>query len=155
VPDVAGLRAPLRDRVPEYMVPARWVTLDALPLTASKKVDRKALPAPSAADGERALTAPRDETEAALAAIWAEVLDVEQVGAHDNFFELGGHSLLATRVLARIRAAFAVDLPLRRLFEATTVAELAVEIGAAVEADVALLTDAEIEALLSEEKGAR
>lgn len=155
VPDVAGLRAHLRDRVPEYMVPARWVTLDALPLTASKKVDRKALPAPSAPDGERALTAPRDETEAALAAIWAEVLDVERVGAHDNFFELGGHSLLATRVLARIRAAFAVDLPLRRLFEATTVAELAVEIGAAVEADVALLTDAEIEALLSEEKGAR
>ncbi|WP_019870466.1 non-ribosomal peptide synthetase [Salinispora oceanensis] len=154
-PDIAELRAHLRDRVPEYMVPARWVTLDALPLTPSKKVDRKALPAPSAPDGERTLTSPRDETEAALAGIWAEVLDVEQVGIHDNFFELGGHSLLATRVLARIRTAFAVDLPLRRLFEATTVAELAIEVGAAVEADVALLTDTEIEALLAEEEGAR
>ena len=90
-------------------------------------------------------------TESAVADIWAAVLDVGRVGAHDDFFSLGGHSLLATRVLARVRDAFAVDLPLRRLFEATTVAGLADAVTEAIEADIAALSDAEVEELLSQE----
>ncbi len=153
--DVADLRAHLLDLVPEYMVPAHWVTLDELPLTPSKKVDRKALPEVSTVDGGVDggvdYVAPRTATESAVADIWAAVLDVGRVGAHDDFFSLGGHSLLATRVLARVRDAFAVDLPLRRLFEATTVAGLADAVTEAIEADIAALSDAEVEELLSQE----
>ncbi|MGH3382604.1 MAG: phosphopantetheine-binding protein, partial [Actinoallomurus sp.] len=97
---------------------------------------------------------PATPTEVAVAEIWAAVLDLERVGAHDDFFVLGGHSLLATRVLARLRETFAVDLPLRRLFEATTVAALADTVTKAVEADIDALSDAEVEELLSRE-GAR
>jgi acyl carrier protein len=122
-----ALREHLRSRLPEYMVPSAFVALDALPLTPSGKLDRKALPAP---DSVRPLTdssyvAPRNAMEEAVAQIWAEVLGVERVGAHDNFFDLGGHSLLATQVVSRIRQAFPVAIPLRRLFEEPTVANLA------------------------------
>nr|WP_281404507.1 non-ribosomal peptide synthetase [Pyxidicoccus fallax] len=123
--DVGALRSHLQRRLPEYMVPSALVRLDALPLTANAKVDRRALPAPEARVDSRPFVPPRTPTEQRLAALWAEVLRVEKVGLHDDFFELGGHSLLATRLVARVRAALGVDLPLRALFEAPTVERLA------------------------------
>ncbi|MFH8759306.1 amino acid adenylation domain-containing protein [Streptomyces atroolivaceus] len=152
-PDPAQLRDHLRDRLPEYMIPALWTTLDTLPMTSSQKIDRKALPTP-ATTTERAYVAPRDPAEETVAAIWAETLGLERIGVEDDFFLLGGHSLLATRVLARIRETFAVDLPLRRLFENTTVAALAAAVTEAVEAAIAQLSDAEVAELLTRE-GAR
>jgi amino acid adenylation domain-containing protein len=127
------LRHFLQQRLPEYMLPAAFVMLDALPLTASRKVDRRALPAPDWArpELEQAFVAPRTPVEEALAGIWSQILGVERVGIHDDFFELGGHSLLATRVMARVRDDFRMALSLRSLFEAPTVAGLAslIEIG--------------------------
>jgi acyl carrier protein len=123
--EAATLRAHLRRRLPEYMVPSAFVVLEALPLTPNGKVDRKALPAPeddAVVCGE--YVAPRTPTEEVLAGIWRELLKLERVGVHDNFFELGGHSLLAMRVIARIREELAVELPLRVLFETPSVAEL-------------------------------
>ncbi len=123
----ATLRTYLQGSLPEYMVPTAFVMLSALPLTPNGKVDRKALPAPDRArpDLERAFVAPRSPAEAALAALWSAVLGAPQVGIHDNFFELGGHSLLATQLVSRIRETLRVDLPLRELFAAPTVAQQA------------------------------
>ncbi|HEY4596324.1 MAG TPA: amino acid adenylation domain-containing protein, partial [Thermoanaerobaculia bacterium] len=123
--DADALRAALRKELPEHMVPSWLLSLDALPLTASGKVDRKALPAPDAERSGREFVAPEGEVQERLAAIWAEILRVERVGARDSFFELGGHSLIATQVLSRVREAFGVELPLRALFETPTVAGLA------------------------------
>ncbi len=125
-----ALRAALRARLPEHMVPSAIVLLDALPLTPTGKLDRRALPAPDAAAGAERVT-PRTPTEEVLAGIFGEVLGIGRVGAHDGFFELGGHSLLATRVMARVAPALRVELPLRALFEAQTVAELAARVDAA------------------------
>ncbi|MGS2590158.1 amino acid adenylation domain-containing protein [Streptomyces hebeiensis] len=118
----AELRAFLRDRLPEYMVPAAFVFLGELPLGASEKVDRKALPLPDPQPEDEEFVAPRDEIEEAVAGAWAAVLGVERVGVRQEFFDLGGHSLLATRLAARLRDLFGMDVPLRLLFEATTVA---------------------------------
>ncbi|HEV2735999.1 MAG TPA: amino acid adenylation domain-containing protein, partial [Longimicrobiaceae bacterium] len=116
-PSAARLRAALRERVPEYMVPSAFVELEALPLTPNGKTDRRALPAPDPSGGAEgdAYAAPRTPTEALLAGIWAETLGVERVGTGDGFFELGGHSLLAARVASRLRAALGIELPLRAL----------------------------------------
>ncbi|MBV8203355.1 MAG: non-ribosomal peptide synthetase, partial [Acidobacteria bacterium] len=127
------LRAWLRERLPDPMVPTAWTILAALPLTANGKVDRRALAAlaPAAATpGAAALAAPRTPIEGVLAGIWEQVLGRERVDVFSSFFDLGGHSLLATQVVARVRQAFGIELPLRQLFEAPTVALL----GAAVEA---------------------
>ena len=132
--DAGELRAWLRGSLPDYMVPSAVVALDALPLTPTGKVDRRALPAPDASAGG-AYTAPRGEAEERLAAIWAEVLGAERVGAHDDFFALGGHSLLATRVVSRVRETFGRELPLRALFESPTVAGLAAWLEPAAERD--------------------
>jgi amino acid adenylation domain-containing protein len=130
-PTPRELREHLLRSVPEYMVPSVFVRLEALPRTPNGKVDRKSLPTPEAALGEETFVAPRTETERRLAEVWAEVLGVERVGIHDPFFELGGHSLLATRVLARARDLFGVELAVRELFAAPTVAALAERIEAA------------------------
>jgi amino acid adenylation domain-containing protein len=116
-----------RTTLPEYMVPAAFVVMEKLPLTANNKVARLALPAPpqTRRDLKRDFAGPRTATEELLAQIWAEVLYVDRVGIHDDFFELGGHSLLATRMVSRIRDAFQVDLPLRHIFDHSTVAQLA------------------------------
>jgi amino acid adenylation domain-containing protein len=127
-PDATVLRSYLKTSLPEYMVPAAFVTLDALPLTPNGKVDRRALPVPDRHAIESSYVAPRSPVEEILAGVWASVLGVRQVGAHSDFFELGGHSLLATQVGSRLRTLFGLDLPLRTLFEHPTVAALATAI---------------------------
>ncbi|HEX2078792.1 MAG TPA: amino acid adenylation domain-containing protein, partial [Longimicrobium sp.] len=123
-----ALRAHVRRSLPEYMVPAAFVFLDALPLNPNGKLDRKALPVPEYGAAEETYVAPRTPVEEVLAGIWAELLGRERVGAEESFFDLGGHSLLATRVAARVRAVFGVDLPLRAVFERSVLSELAAEI---------------------------
>lgn len=126
-PTISELHSFLKRKLPDHMVPSIFIMLDNLPLTSNGKIDRRALPLPDQTRPElsHAFVAPRTSTEEVLAGIWAEVLAVERVGIHDNFFELGGHSLLATQVMSRLRKAFQMELPLRRLFEVPTVAGLA------------------------------
>jgi amino acid adenylation domain-containing protein len=129
--DSKDLRAFLQDKLPEYMIPSVVVELHELPLTPNGKVNRRALPAPDYdAQLQKNYVAPRTPTEELLCGIWAEVLKVSRVGVDDNFFELGGHSLLATQVVSRIVPAFNVQLPLRTLFEAPTVAGMAERVEA-------------------------
>ncbi|MBD2690473.1 non-ribosomal peptide synthetase [Anabaena catenula] len=136
------LRQYLRTKLPEYMIPSALVILDSLPLTPNGKVNRRALPAPENTGGELASTfvATRNPVEEVLAGIWTQVLGVSQVGIHDNFFELGGHSLLATQIISRIRKTFGVDIPLQRLFEFPTIAELAKNIQEASHQGIAAIT---------------
>ncbi|MDJ0842598.1 MAG: amino acid adenylation domain-containing protein, partial [Acidobacteriota bacterium] len=119
----ASMRDQLREKLPDYMVPSVFMTLEVFPLTAHGKLDRKRLPAP--APPKTAYAEPRNATEAMLTDIFAEVLELDRVGIHDNFFQLGGHSLLATRVIAGVRERLEAELPLRTLFEKPTVAVLA------------------------------
>ena len=111
-------------RLPEYMVPAAVMVVEALPLTANGKLDRRALPAPQFT-GTGAYRGPRDERETVLATLFGEVLGITQVGIDDRFFDLGGHSLSVMRLVARIRAELSVEVPIRAVFDAPTVAELA------------------------------
>jgi len=123
---VPQLRSYLLQKLPEYMVPSAFVVLESLPLTASGKVNRRALPVPDCvqplAEGH---VAPRSPVEVTLVEIWAELLRLKQVSIHDNFFELGGHSLLATQMASRVRDACGVEVPLHSLFKAPTIAQLA------------------------------
>ena len=123
----ATLRKNLQERLPQYMVPAAFVLMQKFPLTSNGKIDRKALPAftHETAQVSHDFVSPRNETERALAAIWAELLKVERVGVNDSFFDLGGHSLLAIKTVSRIRDAFDVDLPAQIIFEHSTIAGIA------------------------------
>ncbi|MGA7125461.1 MAG: amino acid adenylation domain-containing protein [Chthoniobacterales bacterium] len=125
-PAIEELRTYLQTHLPDYMIPSGFVFLDAIPLTPNGKVDRNALPIPenNLPEQKADYVAPRNEIEATMAEIWADVLGLEKVGVFDHFFELGGHSLSATRLLARLKAAFQADLPLRSLFIEPTVAGL-------------------------------
>ncbi len=127
----AALRSFLEERLPSHMVPSSTVLLESIPLTATGKIDRKRLPeAALKGTASRSFEGPRTVTEEMLCGIWSDVLGVDKVSVHNDFFELGGHSLRATQVGARIRESFGLALPLRALFEATTVAELASRIEA-------------------------
>jgi acyl carrier protein len=120
------LRRFLQGKLPAYMVPSAFMVLEALPLTTNGKVDRLALPTPAHHQArDSVFVAPRMPLEEQLAALWATLLNVYPIGVHDDFFALGGHSLLATQMISRLRDAFQVQLPLRCLFEAPTVAGLA------------------------------
>ena len=122
------LRQFLTNQLPAYLVPNTFVILNSLPLTPSGKCDRRSLPVPETQALSERYIAPQSPTEEILAQIWAQVLKVERVGREDNFFELGGHSLLATQVMSRLRETFQVELPLRSLFTAPTIAALTLEI---------------------------
>jgi thioester reductase-like protein len=121
------IRSFLTERLPDYMIPSAFVMLEALPLTPNGKIDRRALSQLSVSHeiSEEQFVAPRTPEEELLAGIFADVLGIERVGVHDNFFELGGHSLLVTQIMSRLRDTFAVELPLRLLFESPTVAGMA------------------------------
>lgn len=120
------LRHHLAQKLPDYMVPATFMLLDALPLTPNGKVDRRALPLPTEAAAPTTISdPPRNPVEAVIAQIWGEALNRPEVGIHEKFMELGGHSLLAMQVVSKIASAFQIQLPLNRFFEAATVAELA------------------------------
>jgi surfactin family lipopeptide synthetase A len=122
------LRQFLANQLPAYLVPNTFVILDDLPLTPSGKCDRRSLPIPETQALSNDYIAPKSPTEEILAQIWGQVLKIERVSREDNFFELGGHSLLATQVMSRLRETFQVELPLRSLFTAPTIAELALTI---------------------------
>jgi amino acid adenylation domain-containing protein/non-ribosomal peptide synthase protein (TIGR01720 family) len=134
VPAAAGalpaeaLRSYAQEKLPDYMVPSGIVKLEALPLTGNGKLDRKALPRWEGRGEESGYQAPRTPGEELLAGIWSEVLGLERIGIHDNFFALGGHSLLAAQVTSRVREIFLIDLPLRVIFEAPTIAGLSQKI---------------------------
>jgi amino acid adenylation domain-containing protein len=127
--DVTGpaLRHFLQGRLPQYMIPARFMFLDALPLTDTLKVNRKALPLPNGTRPEINVpyAPPRDPVEEELARIWSDVLELEEVGIHDHFLDLGGHSISATRIISRVVQAFPGDLPMSILFESATIAKMA------------------------------
>jgi amino acid adenylation domain-containing protein len=151
LPTHTALQRFLDARLPRYMVPAIFVKLEALPLNPNGKIDRAALPAPNPAntvrdDGDRG---PLTPVEARVAAILAPLLELEEVSAHDNFFLLGGHSLLGTQLIARIRDAFGVELGLRALFDAPTVAKLSARIEALLVEKLEGMTEEEAQRLAS------
>jgi acyl carrier protein len=163
-PSTGVLRVFLQEKLPDYMIPSAFVFLDALPLTANRKVDRRALPVPDERrpDIEESFAAPRNAMEEALAEIWGEILRIEKVGIQDNFFELGGHSLMATQIISRLSDVFQVEIPLRQLFLHPTIAELALIIAGKLEKtkqenvkqlldEFEDLSDEEAEHLLSQE----
>jgi amino acid adenylation domain-containing protein len=148
-PTVSALRGALEGKIPEYMIPSAFILLEALPLTSNGKVDFRALPAPASARPELAhpFVAPRTPLEQGVARLWAEVLGLDQVGINDPFLELGGHSLLATQIASRVRDTFQVDIPLRSLLEAATVADMALLIA---ERQAELVAPGELSRLLAE-----
>jgi acyl carrier protein len=150
--DTVEIRNFMREKLPEYMIPTAFVQLDKIPRTLIGKVDRKALPAPDNDRAEliREYIAPRNPVEEMIANLWAETLGVERVGMNDNFFDLGGHSLMATQIVTRLKKSFHVDIPLRNLFEAPTVANLALSIA---EAQAEEIDNAQLDQMLDELEG--
>src|SRR6202035_2454874 len=147
-PEPTELRDFLKETLPAYMVPADLVLLAELPRTPTGKLDRRALPAPDrAARPSRGHVAPETPTEELLAGIWAQLLNLERVGVYDTFFDLGGHSLLAPQVFSRIEDTFQIELPLRLLFEAPTIAQLATVLEHALVAEIQELSDEEAASL--------
>jgi aspartate racemase len=151
------VRVFLKEKLPDYMVPSTFVFVDAMPLTPNGKLDRKLLPEPNRSNSglPDALATPGTLMEELIAGIWAAVLNLDKFGIHDNFFDLGGHSLKATQVVSRLRETFRIDLALRVLFEAPTVAELAVRVEQSL-ADMGELEElarfaAEVDSLSDEE----
>jgi amino acid adenylation domain-containing protein len=152
-----GLRAYLRERLPEYMVPVACVRMQAFPLTPNGKLDRRALPAPDLDAFARVeYEAPQGETEETVAQIWAELLRVERVGRQDNFFELGGHSLLAMQLVSRVRQAFSVEVELRSVYDYSSMRAFSVYVDRLVDLDrmdegrLESMTEEEAEQLLGE-----
>jgi amino acid adenylation domain-containing protein len=129
-PGLETLRIALKDKLPDYMIPAAFVFLDTFPLSPSGKIDRRALPVPATQQSryDNAFVAPRDPVEEMLALIWADLLNVQQISVYDNFFEIGGHSLLAMQVVSHIRQTLQVEISILNLFEAPTIAGLAYHI---------------------------
>jgi amino acid adenylation domain-containing protein len=152
--DAAALRRALAQRLPDYMIPAAFVSVDAMPMTPNGKLDRRALPDPVWTTG--AYREPRTPDEAVIAGLFADVLGLGRVGADDDFFASGGHSLLATRLASRIRNAFHVDLPLKVIFEKPTAAGIAEVLGEVQELTRQIddMSLEQIEALLRQEEGA-
>ncbi|HMG99373.1 MAG TPA: phosphopantetheine-binding protein, partial [Gaiellales bacterium] len=158
------LRSLLQRTLPAHMIPAAFVFLEELPLTPSGKIDRTRLPEPGyAAHRSSETVASRNAVEEVLVTIWADLLGVPHIGVEDNFFnDLGGHSLLGTTLVSRVRDAFAVELPLRRLFDAPTVAAMAealreeasdpaaLELTAQLLLRVAALSDEDVQTMLAE-----
>ncbi len=142
------LRSFLQQTLPDYMIPSSFITLEALPLSANGKVNRAALPRPlETTTAHEEYVAPATPMEQALADIWAAVLGTAQISARDNFFDRGGHSLLGMQVVARLRDCYQIDLPVRLLFEARTLADLA----QAIERELVQTADAaEMAKLLAE-----
>jgi acyl carrier protein len=149
--EIASLRTYLRAKLPEYMVPAIFVRLDALPLTANGKWNRADLPAPTSVNRLRRETAerPKSPVEQRLAAMVGKLLGVEEIGVDDNFFMLGGYSLLGTRLIGRVRDAFGVELTLQAFFEAPTIAEMGAQIEQLLMAKVEAMSDEEAEQTLA------
>jgi pristinamycin I synthase-3/4 len=145
IPDLSTLRRDLGARLPDYMVPSAFVSLPALPLTPNGKLDRSALPAPERQT--ESYRAPRTPEEEILCGVFADVLALERVGVDDNFFALGGHSLTATRLVSQIRAKMEIDVPLKLLFEAPSVAQLAPHLRRAHKPRIPLVRDVRPERL--------
>ncbi|MEL6269047.1 MAG: AMP-binding protein, partial [Chloroflexota bacterium] len=149
----AALREALSSTLPSFMVPSHFVELDAMPLGASGKIDRKALPAIDAdrqAQVSAAYAPPEDEVQEALTDIWQSVMHMERIGVHDNFFELGGHSLPAIRIVSRINEAFEIDFPLDQFFANPTIAEQAAAVDDVLLAEIEALSDEDVQRLLEE-----
>jgi acyl carrier protein len=153
--DASAVRAFLKEQLPDYMVPSAIVLLESFPLTPNGKVDRRALPAPGRGDLDSGggMVEPRTSVERALADIWRAVLKVDRLNIHDNFFDLGGHSLLATQVVSRVRDSFQLDVPLRRLFEAPTIAQFAAIVEEALLEEVEKLSEEDTARGLSQGPG--
>jgi len=149
-PSADELRKFLGNELPAYMVPAVFVSLDALPLTEHGKVDRHALPAPDSRNTlrDQPFTAPRTPIEQRLAAVLCTLLHLDHVSIHDNFFFLGGHSLLGTQLIAQIRSAFGVEVTLRKLFDTPTIADLSSEIERLILAKIEAMNEDEVQRLL-------
>ncbi|MCP4655582.1 MAG: hypothetical protein GY856_09210, partial [bacterium] len=146
-PDAGELRKLVAGTLPEFLVPATFVHLAQLPRTPSDQVDRRALPAPEEERTDRPYAPPETETEELLAGIFAELLEVRAVGIYESSFDLGGHSLLAMRLTTRVRDALHVDLPLRGLFAAPSIARLAAVVEELIIAQLEELSDEEVERL--------
>jgi amino acid adenylation domain-containing protein len=153
LPSASQWRAFLIQRLPEYMIPSVFVSLESLPLLPNGKVNRRALPVPDSSRPElrRAFVAPENPTQARLVELWQNVLKLDQVGIHDDFFELGGDSILATRLVSRVRRAFGIELPLRELFWRPTVFELSNVVEELLIEQLDNLSEEEAEQLLQNE----